>query len=96
VRGAAGIHQTLETVQRRTAGNLTYIGEWHTHPAGCQSQPSAQDRILLRWIGDILGYSDVPALMLIAGEDGIRLVMGPDGASVLLGVEAQCATDRAA
>jgi hypothetical protein len=79
-----GVYQTLETVQRRTAGNLTYIGEWHTHPPGHRSLPSADDRVLLRWIGKVLVYSDVPALMLIAGEDGTRVVMGPGGASVLL------------
>jgi integrative and conjugative element protein (TIGR02256 family) len=96
VRGAAGVHQTLETVQRRTAGNLTYIGEWHTHPVGHQSYPSVQDRVLLHWIGDVLVYSDVPALMLIVGEEGVRVVMGQKGNSVLFGFEAQCAVDKAA
>jgi integrative and conjugative element protein (TIGR02256 family) len=96
VRGASGVYQTLETVQRRTAGNLTYIGEWHTHPPGHRSQPSAHDRILLRWIGDVLVYLDVPALMLIVGEDGVRVVMGPGGKSVLFGFGFSSTADDAA
>lgn len=76
VRGAEGVYQTLETVERLTAGNLTYIGEWHTHPIGYGSQPSADDRTLLRWIGDVLIFSDVPAIMLIAGADGVRAILG--------------------
>ncbi len=60
VRGAEGIYQTLEAVERLTAGNLNYIGEWHTHPVGHGSQPSMDDRTLLRWISDVLVFSDVP------------------------------------
>ena len=96
VRGAAGVYQTLEAVQRRTAGNLTYIGEWHTHPPGHRSQPSAHDRVLLRWIGHVLVYLDVPALMLIAGEDGVRVVVGSGGESVLFACEPPEAACQAA
>ncbi len=96
VRGAAGVYQTLEAVQRRTAGNLTYIGEWHSHPPGHRSQPSADDRVLLRWIGEVLVYLDVPALMLIAGEDGVRVVMEPGSKSVLFEIEAPNIADEAA
>jgi integrative and conjugative element protein (TIGR02256 family) len=83
VRGAAGVYQTLETVQRRTAGNLTYIGEWHTHPPGYRSQPSTDDRVLLRWIGEVLIYSAVPAIMAIAADEGLRVLLGPNGHSVI-------------
>lgn len=75
VRGAVGVYQTLACVSLRTAGNLGYIGEWHTHPPGHSSDPSDDDAILMEWIGDVLIYSDVPPLMLIAGEDGVRLIL---------------------
>lgn len=84
VRGEEGVFRTLHTVETHTATNLTYIGEWHTHPAGYSSCPSADDGILLRWIGDVLLFSDVPPLMLIAGHDGLRVLMGLNGKSVLL------------
>lgn len=80
IRGAEGVYQELAEVQRRTANNLTYVGEWHTHPAGMRSAPSQDDRILLRWIAANLIYLDVPPMMLIAGEDGLRILLGrPDG-----------------
>jgi len=71
-------------VERLTAGNLTYIGEWHTHPVGHGSQPSMDDRTLLRWIGDVLVFSDVAPLMLVAGADGVRAVMGHDDTTCLI------------
>ena len=83
VRGAEGVYETLDTVERRTAGNLTYIGEWHTHPSGYASSPSSDDRVLLRWIGDLLVFSDVPPLMIIVGEEGVRVLVGSNGNSVL-------------
>jgi len=84
VRGEEGVFRTLHTVETHTASNLTYIGEWHTHPIGYSSRPSADDGILLRWIGDVLLFLDVPPLMLIAGLDGLRVLMGLNGQSVLL------------
>jgi integrative and conjugative element protein (TIGR02256 family) len=84
VRGEEGVFKTLETVEARTATNLTYIGEWHTHPPGYSSRPSADDRILLRWISDVLLFSDVPPLMLIAGHDGLRVLVGSNKQSALL------------
>jgi hypothetical protein len=64
VRGEEGVFRTLDTVETHTATNLTYIGEWHTHPAGYDSGPSSDDGILLRWIHDVLLFSDVPPLTL--------------------------------
>lgn len=87
VRGAVGVFKTIEEVETRTAANLTYIGEWHSHPPGSSSRPSADDGILLRWIGDALKWSDAPACMLIAAEEGVRLIgkTAVGTASALLG-----------
>ncbi|KQT58252.1 hypothetical protein ASG52_22660 [Methylobacterium sp. Leaf456] len=75
VRGTVGVYQTIVDVQARTADNLTYIGEWHTHPPGCGTRPSRDDEKLLWWIHEALRWSDAPALILIAGDDGYRLVL---------------------
>ena len=83
VRGEFGVYKTLVDIETSTAGNLTYVGEWHTHPPGHASNPSADDKVLLRWIGDVLAFSDVPPLMAIVGEDGVRLLMGQDGKHLL-------------
>ena len=76
IRGSVGVYQTLKSVELRTAQNLTYVGEWHTHPPGYTSRPSSDDRTLLRWIEEVLVFLDVPPLMMIAGRDGLRLLLG--------------------
>ena len=76
VRGSVGVFRTLRHIERTTASNLSYLGEWHTHPPGHQSEPSGDDRLLMHWIGEAVTYSDVPPVMLIGGEDGIRLMLG--------------------
>jgi hypothetical protein len=84
VRGSVGVFQTLKSVEFRTAQNLTYVGEWHTHPPGFTSRPSRDDRTLLRWIEEVLIFLDVPSLMMIAGRDGLRLLLGATGEECLL------------
>jgi hypothetical protein len=84
IRGSVGVYQTLKSVEQRTAQNLTYVGEWHTHPPGYTSRPSHDDRTLLRWIEDVLVFLDVPPLMMIAGRDGLRLLLGESGEEYLL------------
>jgi hypothetical protein len=81
VRGMVGVHRTIVQIESSTAGNLTYIGEWHTHPRGNTSSPSSDDEYLLRWIHDALQWSDAPALILIAGDDGFRFILLQDGAA---------------
>jgi len=76
VRGCAGVYETLDDIERHTAANLTYIGEWHSHPPGCGTTPSGDDRVLLEWISDVLAFSDVPPCMAIVGEEGVRIVVG--------------------
>ena len=83
VRGSAGVYATLDDIERRTAANLTYVGEWHTHPPRHGTGPSGDDRVLLEWIGHVLAHSDVPACMAIAGEDGVRIILGRHDQSTL-------------
>jgi integrative and conjugative element protein (TIGR02256 family) len=84
VRGAKGVYRTLEALHATTVANLTYIGEWHTHPRHYQSYPSSDDRLLLRWIGQALMFSDVPPLMIIAGNDGVRIMLGSEQLNAIL------------
>jgi len=84
VRGMVGVFKTLDEVEKSTAANLTYVGEWHTHPPGFASTPSSDDKLLLEWIEHVLIFSDVPPLMLIAGEDGVRALLGTAANSCLM------------
>ena len=77
-RGSVGVFKTIQELEQSTLGNLTYVGEWHSHPPGARSAPSSDDKVLLRWIGDILADVEAPATMLIFGEDGCRVVLRQD------------------
>jgi len=74
-RGSVGVFKSIQDLENSTLGNLTYIGEWHSHPPGVRATPSVDDGKLLRWIGEILDAAEAPATMLIAGDDGIRIIL---------------------
>lgn len=83
VRGMVGVYQSVQVVEDATAFNLSYVGEWHTHPEQHSSRPSQDDADLLRWIGNVLEFSDVPPLMAICGDDGFRVILGRVAASAI-------------
>jgi integrative and conjugative element protein (TIGR02256 family) len=95
VRGALGVFHKLEAIGEATAQNLNYVGEWHTHPPRATSTPSDDDRLLMRWINDEVTISDVPAIMLIGGDDGIRLCVGTTSNSRLLSPTSLSEDDQA-
>lgn len=73
VRGSVGVYRSLKAIEQATAANLSYVGEWHTHPPGHSSQASSDDALLMRWIGTDVQFSDLPALMMIGGDNEIRI-----------------------
>lgn len=73
VRGSVGVYRSLKVIEQATAANLGYVGEWHTHPPCHSSQASSDDDLLMRWIGNDVQYSDVPALMMIGGDNELRI-----------------------
>lgn len=83
VRGADGVTNMLAEIESRTAGFLTYAGEWHSHPPGASSLPSGDDRRLFQWIGETALLGGLPPVMLIAGENEIRLLIGDARQSIV-------------
>ncbi len=83
-RGAAGVFRTLDDIETVTAGNLTYVGEWHSHPPGAGTRPSGDDRVLLRWIAKNLEFCDVPPCMIIAGDNELRVIVRTHKESAVL------------
>lgn len=70
LRGSEGLREQVAEVERLTAGNLRYVGEWHSHPEGYRCAPSGKDRKLFRWLADHMSMDGLPPLMLIvAGDD---------------------------
>jgi hypothetical protein len=75
-RGVAGLIDVVKDANTRTAGMVSYIGEWHSHPPGHSASPSGHD--LVQLIQLALGMSDdgLPAVQLIVGEHALRILQG--------------------
>lgn len=68
IRGAQGLRERIEDIDRITAGNLVYVGEWHSHPDGARCSPSNDDRQVFAWLGELRSADGLPPVMLIVGE----------------------------
>jgi hypothetical protein len=79
IRGSEGMTGRLAEIETATAGNLEYVGEWHSHPAGHDCTPSAFDLRLFGWLVDLMSIDGRPALMLIAGDPGTAWCLGKMG-----------------
>lgn len=67
-RGNEGLLDKVKIVEDRTAGIVTYLGEWHSHPSGAAALPSVPDLFLIGHLAKKLQADGFPALMLIVGE----------------------------
>ncbi len=77
IRGCHQLRSEVERIQRRTAENLCYVGEWHSHPSGSGTLPSQADVKLFAWIAEHALAEGKPPVMLIVGDQGrCRLVVG--------------------
>tara|TARA_R110001599_G_scaffold830_7_gene4178 strand:- start:10523 stop:12829 length:2307 start_codon:yes stop_codon:yes gene_type:complete len=97
VRGVEGVSEYLKDVEKRTQGNARYVGEWHSHPEGASTRPSAIDLRQIDWLASICEIESLPALMLIVGDDDIRVVFADveaapvaEGEAVTAGGEVAC------
>jgi integrative and conjugative element protein (TIGR02256 family) len=74
-RGVRGVRHSIGEAERVSRRHVTYLGEWHTHPSGANSNPSNQDLDLLTWIAQRRQPFLMPGVLLICGHDGLRLVL---------------------
>ena len=70
IRGYEGLSDKIQSTQDVTAGNLTYAGEWHSHPDRAKCLPSSEDQQVMQWINDHMSAEGLPPLMLIVGDKG--------------------------
>lgn len=75
VRGTSGVQEYLNSISERTRGQVRYIGEWHSHPPGSASTPSRTDLAQIDWLATLFDMDTLPALMLIAGEHDISIIL---------------------
>lgn len=76
VRGTLGLRQTVEAAISRSAGQIRYVGEWHSHPKGSSSQPSSIDLQQLAWLSQTMASDGLPGVMFIVGENEARHLVG--------------------
>ncbi|GAB3531344.1 ThiF family adenylyltransferase [Photobacterium alginatilyticum] len=72
-RGTEGVAEIVEEIQRRTAGNVSYLGEWHSHPRGSSSELSGLDSIQLDQIASRLAEDGLPAYSMIVSDRNIKV-----------------------
>ncbi|MFD2256863.1 Mov34/MPN/PAD-1 family protein [Luteolibacter algae] len=68
IRGSSGLKQQVDHVGELTAGQLQYVGEWHSHPPGHSNRPSQLDREALEILRQIMAREALPAIAFIIGE----------------------------
>lgn len=76
VRGKAGLLDEIAEVQRRTAGIVGYVGEWHSHPEGVRAKPSPDDLVQLVTLAKRMAEDGMPVVSMIVGEGEIQLMQG--------------------
>jgi hypothetical protein len=70
IRGARGLKPQVEQIVAATDGALHYVGEWHSHPEGYSTAPSADDIQVFSWLTELMDRDGFPALMMIVGDVG--------------------------
>ena len=83
VRGTQGVEELMEEVRRKTAGQVRYVGEWHSHPPLASAHPSPIDARQIDWLAALMGMDSVPALMLIAADKQIAVIFAQEHAQPL-------------
>ena len=68
VRGVSGLRDAIDQVSARVMHQLTYVGEWHSHPKGASATPSLVDHVQINELALDLASESRPAVMVIVGE----------------------------
>jgi hypothetical protein len=69
-RGVQGTIDSIAEARARTMHQLTYIGEWHSHPRGARTTPSLTDAAQLVMLREALMAEQRPPAMVIVGDSG--------------------------
>ena len=67
-RGKTGLETRLKEVGLSTAGQLRYVGEWHSHPKNVAARPSTDDDALFSALAEIFKGTGEPHIMAIIND----------------------------
>ncbi|HLH88365.1 MAG TPA: ThiF family adenylyltransferase [Xanthobacteraceae bacterium] len=77
-RGVVGLKAAVNRAVESSLHQLSYVGEWHSHPARSSPMPSGIDLAQIVWLGNELEYEGLPGLMAIAADNGaFAFVLSP-------------------
>ena len=79
IRGYAGLQAQLKAIADRTGGQISYVGEWHSHPDAADVAMSEHDVALLTTIADEVRNDGWPGVMMIVGEANAMAFYTLDG-----------------
>jgi len=74
-RGVRGLRDVIDHARSATMYQLSYIGEWHTHPDNTCTDPSPVDCELLTRLRMEMKGEQRPAIMLIVGQSDSNLII---------------------
>ncbi len=69
IRGVRGLKEEINIIHKTSGNELSYIGEWHSHPKGYGSNPSSTDLAAHRILAEQMRVDGMPSLMLIIADD---------------------------
>ena len=69
-RGVVGLKAAVNRAVEASLHQLSYVGEWHSHPRRSSPLPSAVDLAQIVWLGNELEREGLPGLMAIAADGG--------------------------
>ncbi len=68
IRGCEGLVAQVTETKNLTLGQVSYVGEWHSHPKGASTRPSNDDLQAYAWLVGHMHIESLPGLMLIIGD----------------------------
>lgn len=68
IRGCEGLAARVQEVKTMTLGQITYVGEWHSHPRGAAVRPSGDDLRAYEWLTSYMHVEALPGIMVIVGD----------------------------
>jgi integrative and conjugative element protein (TIGR02256 family) len=76
VRGTKHLKPIVDGIGGRSAGAITYLGEWHSHPDEAKVGPSEDDENVFAYLKANLHVSEAPYVMMICGKTKVWLRAG--------------------
>jgi hypothetical protein len=76
-RGKDGLGESIGVIGKLSGGDLNYVGEWHSHPDNCSSQPGGIDLAAHEVLTQEMGREGLPAIIAIQGQaDEVVFLIG--------------------